>query len=114
MKAGIMYALEIGKSKLMVTEAEYSTNPAWILFDLSHQPIYRGSGTLADPFMVEKYEGVNPSELCLLRIKKLADYCNQEVPLTDTDKAESGKCLICVRADAKSIIDRAGESNKSN
>lgn len=62
----------------------YSTNPAWVLFDLLTQPVYSGSGTEADPFVVERYDGIDPSRLDLVKFVELADFCDQEIDNDDT------------------------------
>jgi predicted phage tail protein len=57
----------------------YNTNPAWVLHDIFTQPVYSGSGTVSDPFVVERYEGKDPSDMDLDKFVELADFCDQVV-----------------------------------
>jgi len=58
----------------------FSNNPAWVLFDVLTQPVYSGSGTEADPYVVIRYDGINPSRLDVVKFKEWADYCDELVP----------------------------------
>lgn len=38
---------------------EYSNNPAWVIIDIICRPVFSGSGTEEDPYVLERYEGVS-------------------------------------------------------
>lgn len=73
-------------SSTQTWSVKYSTNPAWVIFDLMTQPVYSGSGTDADPFVVERYDGINPSRLSSLldKLVELSEFCGREVTNNDT------------------------------
>ncbi len=66
---------------------EYSTNPAWILYDVLTQPVYSGSTSYApsnnppsgNEFIVERYDGIDPSKIDTATFLALADYCDELV-----------------------------------
>lgn len=61
---------------------EYSTNPAWILYDILTQPVISGDGG-GTAFAVERYNGINPSRLDLSSFVTLADFCDETTNIDD-------------------------------
>lgn len=62
---------------------KYSTNPAWILFDILTLPIYNNiTPDDITTLVVSRYQGKNPNELDLPKFVELANFCDQEVPNT--------------------------------
>lgn len=68
---------------------KYTTNPAWVLFDILTQPVYSGSNfyeageTVDDPLTVVEYEGIDPSRLDLDRFIEYARFCDIEIDNPD-------------------------------
>jgi predicted phage tail protein len=62
---------------------EYTTNPAWVLFDILTQPVFSGDG-VGTPFEVERYDGIDfdkyPNRFDIDSFKNLADFCDESVP----------------------------------
>jgi len=57
---------------------EYSTNPAWVLWDILTQPVISGDGG-GTAYAIERYECMDPSRLDLVKFYELAQYCDQSV-----------------------------------
>lgn len=66
---------------------EISKNPAWVLYNILSQPVFSGSKGFAagqkdstvDPFVVERYDGINPTRLDLDMFIELANFCKDLV-----------------------------------
>lgn len=52
----------------------YSTNPAWVCFDILTQPV------IDDALNVVRYDGINPSRLDVPKFLEWAQFCNTAVP----------------------------------
>jgi len=59
---------------------EYSTNPAWVLYDVLSQPVISGDGSGGSPYEIERYEGINPGRLDTASFVALANFCDELVP----------------------------------
>lgn len=59
---------------------EYSTNPAWVLFDVFTQPVISGDGESGTPYNIERYEGTNPSSIDIAEFYVLSQFCDTLVP----------------------------------
>lgn len=59
---------------------EYSTNPAWIAYDILTQPVYLGTNPAS--LEVCRFESIDPSFFDLDSFLELAAYCDQQVPLS--------------------------------
>jgi len=57
---------------------EYSTNPAWVLYDILTQPVISGDGD-GNPWTVERYDGIDPDRLDLAKFYELAEWCDEMV-----------------------------------
>ena len=62
-------------------EIKYSTNPAWVIWDLMTQPVISGDGD-GTPYAIERYDGVDPSRLTpyLNEYYLAAEWFDQMVP----------------------------------
>jgi hypothetical protein len=83
-------------------DIEYSTNPAWVCWDILTQPVYSGAPTssntsvgagTAGTLAVIRYDGVEPTRLNWTDFKAWADHCDEEVidkngvvPLVDGER----------------------------
>lgn len=56
---------------------EYSTNPAWVLFDIFTQPVISGDGESGTPYTIERYDGTDPSNMDIDVFFELAVFCSQ-------------------------------------
>ena len=54
---------------------QYSNNPAWVLYDIMTQPVY--SNAEGDPFIVARYDGLQPEYVNLDSIVDFAEYCGE-------------------------------------
>lgn len=55
---------------------EYSNNRAWVVMDILTQPIISGTGETGDPYVVERYEGINPNNIDLAFFYEWAAWCD--------------------------------------
>jgi sulfur carrier protein ThiS len=69
-------------------DIEYSSNPAWICWDILTQPVYSGAPTssktdvetgTAGTLAVIRFDGIIPTRLNWTDFKAWADYCDEEV-----------------------------------
>lgn len=58
---------------------EYSNNPAWVVWDILTRPVISGVGDSADPYVIERYDGISPNNLDLTKFYELAAWCDQLV-----------------------------------
>jgi len=65
---------------------EYSTNPAWVLYDILTQPVISGDGD-GTPYAIERYDGINPSRIDTAKFYELAVWCDVTA---DIDDGEGG------------------------
>lgn len=63
----------------VLTSIEYSRNRAWVDLAVRTQPIISGDGD-ADPWTIERYEGLDPSRLDLAKWYEWAVFCDALVP----------------------------------
>lgn len=59
----------------------YSTNPAWVIWDVMTQPVISGDGSGPDPYVIERYDGMDPNRLVpsLQKFYEFALWCDQMV-----------------------------------
>lgn len=90
----------------------FSNNPAWVAFDILTQPLLSGSGTAAAPYLVRRFDGMDPARIDAVKFREWADYCDELVSDgTGTDFDESvayavddrvrwddGRIYRCIRA----------------
>ncbi len=57
----------------------YSNNPAWVAYDILTQPVFTGTGEDGDPFVVTRYDGMDPARIDHVKFKEWADYCDELV-----------------------------------
>jgi len=58
----------------------YTTNPAWVLYDILTQPVISGDGSGGNPWTVERYDGIDPSRIDTEAFWELAQFCDELVP----------------------------------
>lgn len=58
----------------------WSRNNAWVWLSRWLAPKISGSGESADPYTLERYEGVDPSHINLDEVAELADWCDVQRP----------------------------------
>jgi len=58
---------------------EYSNNRAWVVWDMLTLPAISGDGSVPDPYVIERYEGIYPSELDLEFFYAWAIFCAEEI-----------------------------------
>lgn len=59
---------------------EYSNNRAWVTLDALTLPVISGTGDSSDPYVIERYEGVNPSNVDLAFFYEWAEIADTVVP----------------------------------
>lgn len=59
---------------------EYSRNRSWVVFDALTQPVIDGDGSEEHPWVIQYYEGMDPSRLDLTFFYKWAEFCATQVP----------------------------------
>ncbi len=57
----------------------FSNNPAWVAYDVLTQPVISGSGTTQDPYVVRRFDGIDPARIDFVKFKEWADYCDEQV-----------------------------------
>lgn len=55
---------------------QYSNNPAWVLWDIFTRPVISGDGSSGDPYVIERYDGMTPSKMDLVKFWELAQWCD--------------------------------------
>lgn len=63
-----------------VETIQYSRNRAWVVWDALTQPVISGDGSGEHPWIIEYYEGMNPSRLDLTFFLDWADFCSTQKP----------------------------------
>jgi len=58
---------------------QWSDNPAWAIYDILTQPVISGVGSGPDPYVIERYECYDPSEIDTDSIYAVAQYCDEMV-----------------------------------
>jgi hypothetical protein len=58
---------------------QYSTNPAWIMWDVLTEPVISGDGD-GTPYAIERYDGYDPADMDLPKFYELAQFCDTMVP----------------------------------
>jgi hypothetical protein len=59
---------------------QYSNLRAWIVLDTLTQPVISGSGESGDPYIIERYEGLDPANVDLAFFYEWAQVCDTQVP----------------------------------
>ncbi len=59
---------------------EYSNNRAWVTLDALTLPVISGSGESGDPYVIERYEGIDPSNVDLAFFYEWAEIADTVVP----------------------------------
>lgn len=62
---------------------EYTNNPAWVLYNVLSIPIM--SGETEGNFVVDRYDGIDPSQLDTAAFYELALYCDELIPISEDD-----------------------------
>jgi len=57
---------------------EWSDNPAWVLWDIITRPVISGGGDSANPYVILRYDGVDPNRLDLVKFYELAQFCDDD------------------------------------
>lgn len=59
----------------------YTTNPSWVIWDIMTQPVISGDGSGPNPYVIERYDGVDPNRLIpsLQKFYEFAEWCDQMV-----------------------------------
>jgi len=60
-------------------EIKYSRNRAWVDYDVLTQPVISGDGSEEHPWVIEHYEGLDPSRLDLEFFYNWAEFCSTQV-----------------------------------
>lgn len=58
---------------------EWTDNPAWVIWFLLTRPVISGDGSSGDPYTIERYEGISPSNMDLAKFWELAQWADQLV-----------------------------------
>lgn len=55
---------------------EFSDNPAWVLFDILTQPVIIGDGESASPYAIDRYIGIDPANIDIVKFLELSVFCD--------------------------------------
>lgn len=58
---------------------EWSQNRAWVTFDVLTLPVISGTGTDEDPYVIERYDGLDPSNIDIAFFYEWAEFCDDAV-----------------------------------
>lgn len=71
---------------------EHSRNRAWVYLDEVTQPVISGDGESGTPYVIESYEGIDPSKIDLALIYEWAEWCADAV---DDGKGGTEERMTC-------------------
>lgn len=71
---------------------QYSNNLAWVVFDILTMPVISGSGESGDPYAIERYEGINPTNVDTAFFYEWAQVCATVVP---DGKGSTEELFVC-------------------
>jgi hypothetical protein len=54
-------------------------NPAWVLLDLATQPVIKGEGTGGSPWAIDRYQGLDASQVDIDALWAIAQHCDELV-----------------------------------
>jgi hypothetical protein len=81
---------------------QYSNLRAWVVLDELTQPVINGSGESGDPYVIERYEGLNPANVDLAFFYEWAQACDTQVP---DGKGGTESLFVCnYNVDAKRSV----------
>lgn len=79
-----------------IWEIKWTRNRAWIYLDEVTQPVISGDGNGGGPFIIERYEGLDPSQVDLAFIYEWAQWCDEDVDDGNSGLEDRMTCdIIC-------------------
>lgn len=95
---------------------QYSNNLAWVVLDIIMQPIVSGDGSGSAPYLIERYEGVQPENVDLGFFYEWAQVCDTDVNdgKGDTEKLFVGNYIVDERRSLFSLANELAVTGRAH